>query len=108
MSHPPGSVTSVKVAIWNPELRDRVKKVLNPGTRIELAAEDFETPEQFVTVAHAAHNTSVPFVLLKHRVLNEGQTLAEAIRESKPDLDAKAEVARARAEAEADLEVTSN
>jgi hypothetical protein len=46
----------------------------------------------------------VPFVLLKHRVLNEGQTLAEAIHEAKPDLDAKAEVARARAAAEADLE----
>ena len=55
------------------------------GTKIELAAEDFETPEQFVTVAHAARNTSVPFMVLKHRVLNEGQTLAEAIHEFKPE-----------------------
>jgi hypothetical protein len=43
-------------------------------------------------------------MVLKHRVLNEGQTLAEAIHEAKPELNAKAEVARARAAAEADLE----
>jgi hypothetical protein len=103
VARPAGSVSSVKVAVWKPELRDRVKAVLNPGTRIELAAEDFETPEQFVTVAHAARNTAVPFMVLKHRVLNEKRTLAEAIHESKPELDAKAEVARARAAAEADL-----
>ena len=61
------------------------------------------TAEQFVTVAHAARNTQVPFVVLKDRVLNEGQTLAEAIHEFKPELDAKAEVVRARAAAQADL-----
>lgn len=102
-SRPAGSVSSVSVVVWEPELRDRVKAVLNPGTRLELAAEDFETPEQFVTVAHASRNTSVPFMVLKHRVLNEGQTLAEAIHEAKPELDAKAEVARARAAARSDL-----
>ena len=75
--------------MWEPELRDRVKAVLSPGTKIELAAEDFETPEQFVTFAHAARNTSVPFVLLKHRVLSEGRTLAEAIQELKPELNAE-------------------
>jgi hypothetical protein len=104
MSSPPGSVSSIHVSVWDEDVRDRVQKVLNPGTRMELAAEDFKTPVEFVTVAHAARNTSVPFVLLKHRVVNEGQTLAEAIHEAKPDLDAKAEVARARAAAEADLE----
>ena len=100
---PAGAVSSVAVAVWEPELRDRVKKVLNPGTKIELAAEDFETPEQFVTVAHAARNTSVPFVLLKHRMLSEGKTLAEAIAELKPGLNAKAEVERAREAARSDL-----
>ena len=99
----PGGVSSVAVSVWEPELRDRVKAVLNPGTKIEIAADDFTTAEQFVTVAHAARNTQVPFVVLKDRVLNEGQTLAEAIHESKPELDAKAEVTRARAAAQADL-----
>ena len=100
---PAGAVSSVAVAVWEPELRDRVKAVLSPGTKIELAAEDFETPEQFVTVAHAARNTSVPFVLLKHRVLSEGKSLAEAIHELKPELNAKAEVERARDAARSDL-----
>lgn len=104
VSHPPGSVTTLHVSVWNPEVRDRVQKVLNPGTKMELAAEDFETAEEFVTIAHAARNTSVPFMVLKHHVLNEGQTLAEAIHDAKPDLDAKAEVTRARAAAQADLE----
>ena len=100
---PAGAVSSVAVAVWEPELRDRVKAVLSPGTKIELAAEDFETPEQFVTVAHAARNTSVPFVLLKHRVLSEGKSLAEAIHELKPELNAKAEIERARDAARSDL-----
>ena len=100
---PPGSVQSVAVAVWEPDLRERVQSVLNKGTKLELAAEDFRTAEEFVTVAHAARNTSVPFMVLKHRVLNEGRTLSDAIHEAKPDLDAKAEVARAREAAQADL-----
>ena len=100
---PPGSVRSVAVAVWEPDLRERVQSVLNKGTKLELAAEDFRTAEEFVTVAHAARNTSVPFMVLKHRVLNEGRSLSDAIHEAKPDLDAKAEVARAREAAQADL-----
>jgi len=102
-SRQPGSVSSVVVAVWEPELRDRVQAVLNTGTRMELAAEDFETAEEFVTVAHAARNTGVPFVVLKHRVLTERRTLSDAIHEAKPELDAKAEVARARTAARSDL-----
>jgi hypothetical protein len=98
-----GTVRMVAVTMWEPELRDRVKAVFNPGTRLEIAAEGFGDPEEFVTVAHAARNTKVPFVVLKDRVLNQGQSLAEAIHEFKPDLDAKAEVNRARAAAQSDL-----
>ena len=88
-----------------PELRDRVKDLLNPGARLEIATADFDTSEQFMTVAHAARNTKVPFMVLKDRVLNQGQSLAEAIGEIKPELDAKAEVTRARAAARSDLEI---
>ena len=70
--------------MWEPELRDRVKAVLNPGSRLEIAAADFDNSEQFVTMAHAARNTQVPFVVLKDRVLNRGESLAEAIREFAP------------------------
>ena len=100
---PAGGVTRVAVEMWEPDLRDRAQSVLNRGARLEVAAADFATAEGFLTVAHAARNTSVPFMVLKHRVLNEGQTLAEAIREYNPALDAKAETARARTEARSDL-----
>jgi hypothetical protein len=99
------TVQTIAVSMWEPEVRDRVKDVLNPGARLEIAAADFDNSEQFVTVAHAARNTKVPFMVLKDRVVNQGQSLAEAIREFKPELDAKAEVRRARAEARSDLEI---
>jgi hypothetical protein len=101
----PTAVHTIAVSVWEPELRDRVKAVLNPGSRPEIAAADFANAEQFMTVAHAARNTKVPFMVLKHRVLNQGQSLSEAIHEFKPTLDAKAEVTRARAAARADLEI---
>src|SRR5688500_13521181 len=86
-----------------PELHARMKPVLARGTKLPMAVEGFTSAEQFATVAHAAKNTQVPFILLKHRVLSEGQSLEDAIRASKPDLDAKNEVARARSAARSDI-----
>jgi len=80
-----------------------VKPLLNRGAKVDMAAEGFRDAEQFVTIAHAARNTEIPFILLKHRVLTEGKTLATAIRESKPQLDATVEANRARAEAKSDI-----
>jgi hypothetical protein len=91
------------VDLSTPELQKRLKPLLNSGTDIKLAADGFRDAHQFATIAHAAHNTQVPFVLLKHRVLVEGKTVASAIRESKPELDAAAEAKRARDQAQADL-----
>jgi hypothetical protein len=68
-----------------------------------LAVEGFTSAEQFATLAHASKNTQVPFILLKHRVLTEGQSLEQAILESRPDVDAKAEVQRARTAAKEDI-----
>jgi hypothetical protein len=92
------------VAPSEPELQARLKPVLNRGTNMTIAAEGFRSAEEFATVAHAAKNTDVPFMVLKHRVLTEGKSLAKAIRESKPDINANAEVRRARAEARTDLQ----
>lgn len=88
-----------------PELHARLKPVLNRGTRMELAAEGFRDAEQFAAVAHAARNTGVPFAVLKHRVLEEEQTLARAIRESRPDVDAEREATRAHDAARYDIAV---
>ena len=70
---------------------------------MEIAAEGFASAEQFATVAYAARNTGVPFMVLKHRVLDEGKTLAADIRESQPGVNAAAEVARARQAARDDI-----
>ena len=86
-----------------PEVQARLKPVLNKGTDVQKAAEGFRDARQFATLAHAARNTQVPFVVLKHHVLNEGKSLAAVIREFKPSLDATAEVNRARSEAAEDL-----
>jgi hypothetical protein len=101
------TITTIAVSAWKPEFRHRVKAVLNPGAKPEIAAADFDGAEQFLTVAHAARNTDVPFMVLKDRVVNQGQSLAQAIHELRPDLDARAEVTRARAAAREDLESTS-
>jgi len=101
------AVRSIEVSFWEPELRNRVKAVLNPGSRLEIAAADFDSSEEFVTVAHAARNTDVPFMVLKDRVLNQGQSLAKAISDIKPGLDGQSEVKRARAAARSDLGIAS-
>ena len=91
------------IPVSAPELHARMKPVLARGTKLPVAAEGFTSAEQFATIAHAAKNTQVPFILLKHRVLLEGQSLEEAIRASKPSLDVKAEAARARSAARSDI-----
>lgn len=95
------------ISVSAPELHDRMKPVLARGTKIPMAVEGFTDAEQFATIAHAARNTQVPFILLKHRVLSERQSLEAAIRASKPELDAASEVARARAEAKSDIAALS-
>jgi len=92
----------------SPELHARLKPVLNRGAKMDLAAQGFRDAEQFATVAHAARNTEVPFMVLKHRVLNEKQSLADAIAASKPNVDAKREAARARTAAREDLDAITN
>ena len=98
------AIETSSVAVTSPDLQDRLRKVLFKGTKVELAAEGFHDGLQFATFAHASRNTMVPLILLKHRVLNQGMTLAEAIHESKPDVDAIAEAARARDMAKADID----
>jgi len=86
-----------------PELHARMKPVLARGTKLPLAVEGFTDAEQFAALAHASRNTQVPFILLKHRVLTEGMSLEDAIRASKPDIDARVEALKAKGEARADI-----
>jgi hypothetical protein len=95
------------IPVSAPELQKRMKPVLARGTKLPVAVEGFTNAEQFATVAHAARNTQVPFILLKHRVLVEGQSLEAAIAASRPELDARLEVQRARTAAKSDIAAVS-
>lgn len=86
-----------------PALHERLKPLLNKGADMSLASQDFSDAKQFAATVHAARNTEVPFVLLKHRVLTERKSLEDAIHEFKPQLNAKAEAARAQEEAKSDI-----
>ncbi len=98
-----GNAAPSSLPVSEPRLHARLKPVLNPGARMEVAAEGFRSAEEFATVAHAARNTNVPFMVLKHRVLVDGRTLADAIHQAKPEVDARGEVARAEAAAKSDI-----
>ena len=91
------------IPVSAPELHARMKPVMARGTKMPIAVEGFTDAEQFAALAHAARNTQVPFILLKHRVLTEGQSLEDAIRASKPDIDARVEALKAKGEARADI-----
>jgi hypothetical protein len=72
-----------------------VRPLLQRGTDLTMASQGFETSESFVATAHAAKNLGIPFVVLKDRVVAQKMSLAEAIKEIKPDVNAKAEATRA-------------
>jgi len=91
------------VPLSEPRLHDRVRPLLNRGARMEIAADGFKNAEQFAAVAHASHNTNVPFMVLKHRVVEEGRSLADAIHEANPKVDADAEAQRALRAAKSDV-----
>lgn len=99
----PSDVAPATVSASAPELQQRLRPLLNKGANMAIASQEFKDGEQFAIVAHAARNTQIPFMVLKHRVLEEGKSLADAIQEFKPELDAKAEAARARVEAKSDV-----
>jgi len=98
---PAADVAAVEVSA--PALHRQLKQLMFKGTDMNKAADGFRDAEQFATVAYASHNTGVPFVVLKNRVLNEGKTLTSAIRESLPTTNAAMEVERARVQAHSTL-----
>ena len=98
------STARAAIPLTEPRLHDRLKPVLNRGARMNLAADGFRSAEEFATVAHAARDTHVPFLVLKHRVLAEHRSLADAIHQANPNIDAKTAVTQARVEAKADME----
>jgi hypothetical protein len=91
------------VMSFTPELERRLQSILNRGADIAIASDGFRDPEQFAEVAHAARNTNVPFMVLRHAVVDQRQSLTAAIHTFKPDVDASAQAELARGQAKADI-----
>jgi hypothetical protein len=99
----PSTVIVPSYLVTQPRLADRAQPLLQRGADVQLAAEGFRTPELFMAVAHASRNLEVPFVVLKHRVLNERMTLSKAIAAARPDVNAAEHASQAMAAARADV-----
>jgi hypothetical protein len=99
------SPTTRTVPAAAPALHEVLKPLLNKGADMGVAAQEFVDAEQFAAVAHASRNTEVPFMVLKHRIVEEGKTLEDAIRELKPTVNARVEARRALSEAKSDISV---
>src|SRR4029450_11176818 len=91
------------ISVIAPALHERLKPLLKKGANMDLASEDFGDAEEFAAVAHAAQNTEIPFMVLKHRTVYEAKSLKAAIQELKPDLNAGVEAQRAYMQAKSDI-----
>lgn len=85
--------------VMTTDLVGLAKPLLQPGTDLTMASEGFSSRESFLATAYAAKNLSIPFVVLKDRVVAARMPLETAIRVLKPDANAKREAARAISEA---------
>lgn len=94
---------AITLTVSDAPVLTHASSILNRGTDVGMASDGFRDATEFISVAYASRDTEIPFMLLKHRVLAEGLTLSEAIRASRPDLDAVREMDRARTKARADL-----
>ena len=84
-------------------LARRLNPLLNERVNLDTVATGFQTTEDFAATVHASRNIRVPFTLLKHEVVDEGKTLADAIQAVKPTANTSLEADLARSEARADL-----
>jgi hypothetical protein len=96
----PAEVTT-PMAPW--VLARRLNPLLNERVNLDTVANGFQTTEDFAATVHASRNIRVPFTLLKHEVVDEGKTLADAIQTVKPTANTSLEADLARSEARVDL-----
>lgn len=82
----------------NPRLAESVRDLL-PGHNLDTAASGFRNAGQFIAAAHAAHNLGIPFSQLKSRMVDRDMSLGEAIKDLRPDADARGEARKAEAAA---------
>lgn len=94
----------------NPELSSRVQTLLPKGVTLADAANGFKSETGLIATLHASHDLNIPFERLKSDVTSgERDSLAQAIRKFRPELDMKAVENGAKAaeqEAKTDIKET--
>lgn len=92
----------------NTKLASKLETLLPPGKDVQEAAAGFRNLGEFVAAAHVSNNLAIPFEALKAKLTaSERMSLGKAIKELKPDADAKAEARKAKEQAKQDLESKS-
>lgn len=87
----------------NPKLSAKLQSLLPAGTDLKTAAAGFKNFGQFVAAVHVSHNLGIPFDQLKAKMTGaNAESLGKAIKELKPDANAKAETKKAEQEAKDD------
>jgi len=109
-SHHPGSIdtkkkTPAELLVQNEKLSSRLAAKL-PGMDLQQAAGGFKNLGEFVSAVHVSNNLGISFPVLKSLRIGNGDSLSDAIRALKPDVDATAEARRAQKQAEKDLKET--
>lgn len=105
---PSGSETRSRQTIdqklaGNPKLSAKLQSLLPAGTDLKTAAAGFKNFGQFVAAVHVSHNLGIPFDQLKAKMTGaNAESLGKAIKELKPDANAKAETKKAEQEAKDD------
>jgi hypothetical protein len=99
----PSTANATMIPVSAPQLHNRLKPLLHSGADMSIVSDGFRNAEDFAATVHASKNTNVPFMILKHQVVDEGKSLKTAIHVAKPDADALLEADLARAEARSDL-----
>ena len=73
---------------------------------MQEACTGFKSRKECAATVHASQNLSIPFADLKSKVTG-GEKLGKAIKELKPDADAKAEARKAEHQARSDSSTPS-
>jgi len=87
----------------NPQLNDRLSKMLPEGMQLSDAASDFKNRGQFIAALHVSRNLDIPFADLKARMTGpDAKSLGQAIHDVRPDIelrDARKEAEKAEKQA---------
>ena len=96
-----GGLTPVQTRLeQDPQLASRLRGRLPAGVDLLDAAHGFRNLGQFVAAVNVSRNLGIPFGSLRHRMVNDGMSLGQAIKAERPDSDANRIARRAELEAE--------